>query len=311
MGVPGTTAAGTCAPSAARVYDYLLGGRDNSAADRELAQRMADPEQGGYAGLADLARQNRRFILAAVQRLAGIDGFGQFLDLGCGVCPGAPLHQVARGSVPGARVAYVDNDPIVISHMGRLARGGVAVTGGDLTDPEAVLADRRLREVIDLGQPTAVILGASLSFADTGTAQAAVAGYMAALPEGSAAVISLASFDDETLAKRMEAMFTASPWRNHSLRDVESMFGGLRLMRGLVAGVRRWPMLPDGDERPARMIGGVGFKRPAPRALAAADLACAAGARRAAVTARPAPARGSTSRPCCPRRRCEARPAGR
>src|ERR1035441_4886643 len=158
MPVPGTTAAGTCAPSAARVYDYLLGGRDNSAADRELAQRLADPARGGYAGLADLARQNRRFILAAVQRLAGIDGIGQFIDLGCGVSPGAPLHQVARGSVPGARVAYVDNDPIVISHMGRLARSRAKLTGGDLTDPEAVLADRRLRGVIAFRGPTAVLL---------------------------------------------------------------------------------------------------------------------------------------------------------
>jgi hypothetical protein len=266
MPVPGTTAAGTCAPSAARVYDYLLGGRDNSAADRELAQRLADPDRGGYPGLADLARQNRRFILAAVQRLAGIDGIGQFIDLGCGVSPGAPLHQVARGSVPGARVAYVDNDPIVISHMGRLARSSAAVIGGDLADPAAVLANRQLREVIDLGAPVAVIFGAVLSLMDSGTARAAVAGYMAALPEGSAAVISLASFDDEVLAKRLEAMFTASPWRNHSLRDVEAMFGDLRLIRGQAGDLRHWPMLPDGEERPARAVGGVGFKRSSPRA---------------------------------------------
>jgi len=270
MAVPGRgggeTAAGTCAPSAARVYDYLLGGRDNSAADRELAQRLADPAQGGYAGLADLARQNRRFILAAVQRLAGIDGIGQFLDLGCGVCPGAPLHQVARGSVPGARVAYVDNDPIVISHMGRLARGGVAVTGGDLTDPEAVLTAVRKAGVIDLSRPAGVIFGAVLSLADAGTARTVVAGYAGALAPGSAIVISAAHFGDEALARRLESMCPAARWRNHSPADVESMFGDLRLMRGLVADVQRWPMLPDGDERPARIIGGVGFKRPAPRA---------------------------------------------
>ena len=268
MAVPGRTgtAAATCAPSAARVYGYLLGGRDNSAADRELAARMTDPDQGGYAGLADLARQNRRFILAAVQRLAGIDGIGQFIDLGCGVSPGAPLHQVARGSVPGARVAYVDNDPIVLSHTGRLARSGVAVIGGDLTDPGAVLADRQMREVIDLSEPVAVIFGAVLSLTDTGTARAAVAGYMAAAAPGSAVVISAAHFGDGVLAQRLESMCPAARWRNHSPADVESMFGDPRLMRGLVADVQRWPFAPDGGDRPARVVGGVGFKRPAPRA---------------------------------------------
>ena len=270
MPVPGTAAPGPCKASAARVYGHWLGGRDSSAADRDLAARMTDPGQGGYPGLADLARENRRFILAAVQRLAGIDGISQYLDLGCGIPPGTAVHEVACGAIPGARVAYVDNDPIVLSHAARLAGDGIAVTGGDLADPEAVTGAAVRAGALDLSQPAAVLLGAVLHYWPAEAAREIVAGYAGLLAPRSAVVISLAFFGNgamDELRRRLPSV----RFFNHGPQAVASFFAaaGLGLAGGRVAPLEHWPMLarePWQGERQAWIIGGIGFKRSPPRA---------------------------------------------
>jgi len=251
-------------PGAARIYDYWIGGQDWHDADRDTAEALLDPERGGYPGLRDMARENRRFVIAAVQRLAGLNGIGQFLDLGCGLPARPAVHETARGAIPGARVAYVDSDPLVVSHMAANLHGvpGTAVLEADLTDPASVLDDKRVTDLIDFSEPAGIILGTSLTCTDLDTAQAAVAGYAAALAERSAVVISCSSFTDPGLAARVRAMLApACAWRNYSAGDVESLLAGLHMIRGRVCDIRRWPMLPSpGDgERPGRVLGGVGF----------------------------------------------------
>jgi hypothetical protein len=151
----------TSKPNIARVYDYWLGGKDNYAADRDVADRMLahDP------GLRDRVRDNREFV-AGVARLAAERGIAQFIDLGAGLPTRPSVHEAARAVNPGARVAYVDNDPVVVSHArALLATGaGLAVSQADLRDPAAVLDDPVLHGVIDLAQPVCVILAAVAHF---------------------------------------------------------------------------------------------------------------------------------------------------
>ncbi len=247
-------------PSAPRVYDYLLGGKDNFAADRELAEEMVRV----HPGLRALAAGNRTFVLKAVTWTAGMLGIAQFIDLGCGL-PGKPsVHDAARQAQPDARVAYVDRDPVVISHVAALQAGeGLAALEADVSDPGRVLAAPALLEVINLREPVCVILGGTLSAMDAGMAGETVAGYAERLAAGSAVVISCASYCDPALAGAMAAAFgAAGAWANHSLEDVQGFFdaGGLRVVRGQAADVGRWPLLPSGCAREACVLGGIGIK---------------------------------------------------
>src|SRR5438094_2154613 len=96
----------------ARVYDYWLGGKDNFAADREAAERVLAVSPG----LRWRIQANRRFLARAVRYLAEDAGIRQFLDIGTGIPSANNTHQVAQEVTPGARIVYVDNDPIVLSH---------------------------------------------------------------------------------------------------------------------------------------------------------------------------------------------------
>jgi len=161
-------------PNMARVYDYWLGGKDHFPADRAEAERLL----GIYPPLRDLVRENRAFVVQAVS-WAARQGTGQFIDLGAGLPASPTVHQAARRVMPLARVAYVDVDPVVLSHARALVAtsDGVTAVAADLRDPGAVLADPELRAVIDPARPVCVILGAVLHFMDVGAARAVTAGY--------------------------------------------------------------------------------------------------------------------------------------
>src|ERR1700760_733570 len=98
-------------PNIARVYDYWLGGKDNFAVDRQMAEMMTEVNPDVPA----MARANRKFIAAVVEKAAEA-GVGQFLDLGAGLPTYPAVHDVARAVIPGARVVYVDNDPVAVAH---------------------------------------------------------------------------------------------------------------------------------------------------------------------------------------------------
>jgi len=103
----------------ARVYDCLLGGKDNFAADREAAAKLLD----AVPGAAVAARENRAFLGRAVRFLAEDAGIGQFLDLGAGLPSARAVHEIVRGNVPVPRVVYADYDPVVIRHAEALLGG--------------------------------------------------------------------------------------------------------------------------------------------------------------------------------------------
>jgi len=144
--------------------------------------------------------------------------------------------------MPTARVAYVDTDPVVLSHArALLATGdGVSAVAADLRDPGAVLADPQLRAVIDPARPVCVILGAVLHFLDAGAARAVTAGYARLMAPGSCLVISVACHDDEGLGKQLAQEYTAAAWHNHTPADVTSFFAGLELVGPGVTEAQTW-----------------------------------------------------------------------
>jgi hypothetical protein len=249
-------------PNQARVYDCWLGGKENFAADRGEAGRLLEI----YPPLKDMVRENRAFIAEAVTWAAG-QGIGQFIDLGAGLPVQPAVHETARAVLPGARVAYVDTDPMVLSHARALLAGpagpGVTVAAADLRDPEAVFADPDLRAVIDPAGPVCVILGAVLHFMDAGTAREVSAGYVRLVAPGSCLVISCATYDDEALAKRLAAEYTAGQFISHSREDVASLFAGLEMAGPGVSEAATWrPWLPEPvlRRRDGHVLAGVGRK---------------------------------------------------
>ena len=226
----------TTVPNMARVYNYWLGGKDHFPADRAEADFLL----GIYPPLRDLVRENRAFVTRAVAWAAG-QGISQFLDLGAGLPASPAVHQAARAVQPAARVAYVDNDPVVLAHARALLAGdGVTAVAADLRDPAAVLADKELRTVIDPAQPAGVILGAVLHFLDAATARTVAGGYAELIAPGSYLIISVARNDDEMLGKRLTQQYTAATWYNHSAEDVTSFFAGLELVGPGVTEAQTW-----------------------------------------------------------------------
>ena len=203
----------TSTPNMARVYSYWLGGKDHFAADRAEGDRLVRL----YPSLPVLARENRAVVLRAVQ-WAARKGIGQFIDLGAGFPVFPAVHQVARAVLPAARVAYVDSDPVVLTHAAALLASGdgVAAVDADLRDPPAVLGHADLRAVINPGQPACVILGAVLHFLAPDAACEVTAGYASLMARGSCLVLSCARFEDEQLAGQLAQEYTAARWYNHS-----------------------------------------------------------------------------------------------
>jgi O-methyltransferase involved in polyketide biosynthesis len=249
------------APNTARVYSRLLGGKDHFPADRAEADLLLEI----YPPLAEMVHENRAFLAEAVTWAAG-QGISQFLDLGAGLPTLPAVHQAARAVLPGARVAYVDIDPMVLSHARALLAGpGVAAVAADLCDPAAVLADPELRAAIDPAEPVCVILGAVFHFLNAGTAREATAGYARLIVPGSCLVISCASFDDEALAKRLAAEYTAGQFINHSHEDVVSFFAGLDLVGPGVSEAATWrPWHPEPvlRRRDGHVLAGVARVKP-------------------------------------------------
>ena len=246
-------------PSVARVYDYWLGGKDNFASDREMGWRMAEVNPA----LPALVRHNREFICAAAVRAAGA-GISQFLDLGSGLPAHPAVHEAVREVIPDARVCYVDIDPVAVVHgEALLARGaGLAAVQADLTEPEAVLADPRVRGVIDLSQPVAVILAAVLHFLPPEAAADVCARYLSRAALGSWLIVSSGHYEDRELASRLQQTATHTRFWNHDAADLRSMLAGLEPVGPGVCEVRRWIAGTGGEPKgkPVYALAAVGVK---------------------------------------------------
>lgn len=181
--------------SPARLYDYYLGGKDNYPIDREAAERI----RAVVPELEDIAWANRGFLQRAVHRLAAL-GIRQFIDVGAGLPTQNNTHQVAQAVDPAARVLYADNDPMVLAHARALLAGfpDTAAITADLREPEELLGQPAVRELIDFTQPVALLLVAVLHFiGDEDDPRGLIGRYLDALPPGSYLALSHGTADHQ------------------------------------------------------------------------------------------------------------------
>jgi hypothetical protein len=173
------------------MYDYMVGGKDNFAADREAVEKAA----AAVPAARGAARENRAFLGRAVRFLAAEAGIRQFLDLGTGLPTTNNVHEVAQSVAPESRIVYADNDPLVMAHARALLtsspEGRTDYLHADLRDPAAILRDPATRGTLDFGQPIALMLVAVLHFiSDEEKPAQLIATLLDALPSGSYLVAS-------------------------------------------------------------------------------------------------------------------------
>ena len=229
-------------PAIARVYDYLLGGKDNFAADREVAGKLM-----AVAPLTvEVTRENRQFLARAVT-WAAQHGISQFVDLGCGMPTVPNTHGTAQKIIPDARVAYVDNDPVVLAHLRALAahaNPGVTMVDGDVRQPGPILDAAAAG--IDLSAPVCLLMGFLLHFFTPEDARDLVARYTAVLAPGSYLVLSAGRGDSDAADNGFGAYSSGGVQvHNHSVADFTGFFGGRELVPPGVVDSRQWH--PDGD----------------------------------------------------------------
>lgn len=234
--------------SAARVYDYLLGGGHNFAADRAVGEQVLRVQPHGRR----IATSNRAFLSRAVRYLAG-QGITQFLDLGSGIPTVGNVHEVAARANPNSRVVYVDHDPVAIAHSQLMLRDSTTATvlGADLTEPEWVLDSPEVHRLIDFHEPIGLLMVAICHFVpDTKRPAEIVAKYRDVLPRGSFLALSHLTADrmPDAAAGVVEVMKHSRDrmyFRSHP--QVLSLFDGFDLVPpGLVA-ASRWHEEP-GDQ---------------------------------------------------------------
>ena len=235
-------------PSVARVYDFYLGGSHNFEADREFARKVlaTTPE------VPIIVQENRAFLRRAVRHLcaAGID---QFLDLGSGIPTVGNVHEVAQQVNPQARVVYVDNDLIAVTHSQRLLTDDdqTTVVDADLRNPDNVLANPAVHTHLNLDRPVAVLLVAVLHFiADDEHPAAFISDYMHAVGSGSYLVISHGSTDGRqgmaTAHETYNQPRSPGPMWPRTREEITALFGDLTIVEPGVVRMPQWrPDSPD------------------------------------------------------------------
>lgn len=225
-------------PNIARVYDYVLGGKDNFAADRELGDLLL----AILPPIAEQSLQNRQFLSRAAAWAAS-QGIGQFIDLGCGLPTEPNTHESVQAIIGDARVAYVDNDPVVVTHLrAQFAddNPGVSVVAGDVRDVATILDG--IRAGLDLSAPACLVAGFLLHFFTADAARDLTARYMAALAPGSYLVVSVIHPDETEAANEGLSTYscTTAPIYRHPLPDIASFFGSLELVPPGIVNAWRW-----------------------------------------------------------------------
>ncbi len=246
----------------ARVYNYWLGGKDNFAADRALAEQFIAADPAVIAGV----RSNRAFLTRAVHYLATDAGIRQFLDIGTGIPTAGNTHEVAQRAAPDSRVVYVDNDPMVLLHARALLTsdpaGATDFIDADLRDTATILA--RAARMLDFTRPVAVLLvGILHCIPDKDDPRGIVARLMDAAAPGSYLVISHPAADIHA-----DAMAEGAALMNRSLAgqitfrgraEVARLFDGLELVEPGLVSTTQWRPGPGVDTRP--LPGWVGVAR--------------------------------------------------
>jgi hypothetical protein len=220
-------------PSPARLYDYYLGGTNNFRADRDAAEQI----RARMPELADAAWANRGFHQRAALWMAGTVGIRQFLDIGSGLPTRNNTHQAVGRATRGARVVYVDNDPLVRVHASALLvdAGETRFVTADLRDPDGVLNHPQTRELIDFSQPVGLLMTAVLHFVSDGSdPHGLIARYVAELAPGSYLALSHITADQKppaaTAAIRGIYANATEQIYLRSRAEVQRFFDGLELV---------------------------------------------------------------------------------
>lgn len=219
-------------PSAARLYDYYLGGTTNYEVDRRAAERL----RRDMPELSDAAWANRSFHQRAARWLAESRGIRQFIDIGSGLPTQGNTHEIVRQVAPDARVVYVDIDPMVQIEAARLLAGDASTTviTADMRDPAAILSNPDIRALIDFGDPAGVLMTAVLHFvADEFDPPGLVARYMDAVAPGSYLALSHITAD-KLPPRSVQAMYDLYAHANEHMHlrprhEVERFFEGLEI----------------------------------------------------------------------------------
>ena len=228
-------------PHAARVYDYLLGGKDNFAADREVGDRIIASLPEVQVGV-----QAQRAVLGRVVRfLVGEAGVKQLLDIGSGLPTSDNVHEIAQRAAPGTRVVYVDNDPVVLAHARAILsdESSTFAERGDLLDPASIVRSPAIRDHLDWDQPIGLLLCGILHYMldeeDPGRLVAEVAD---ALPSGSYVFIHhLLDTGDPAAAALQEQMLKGlGRVRFRTLAEVRRLFGDLELVEPGLVPIPEW-----------------------------------------------------------------------
>jgi hypothetical protein len=235
----------------ARMYDYVLGGKDNYAADRAATEAWVavDP------GIAFTVRANRAFLGRVVRYLTAEAGIRQFLDIGTGIPTAGNTHQVAQAIAPETRVVYVDYDPVVLAHARALLTsheaGATDYIDADLRDTTAILS--QARQLLDFTRPVAVSLIAILNaIPDSDDPHGIIAALMDAVPSGSYLTLTHLASDllaeqtqdglDNVNGQMMDKEFTS---RNRE--QVARFFEGMDLVEPGLVRVEEWRPGPEGS----------------------------------------------------------------
>ncbi|MFE2722730.1 SAM-dependent methyltransferase [Kitasatospora sp. NPDC059327] len=255
-------------PHSARVYDYLIGGKTNFEADRTAAHASVK----AWPALPISMRTTRTFMQRVVRHLAEEHKVRQFLDIGTGIPTSPNVHEIAQGIAPEARVAYVDNDPIVLTHaralMSSTEEGRTSYIDADFRDVDSIMGAPQLREVLDLSQPVALSLIAIVHFVlDQDDPQGIVRRFMDQLAPGSFLALTVFTGDTDPVGVGgvgREYNARGIPLQIRDKAETLAFFDGYELLDPGVTLVHHWR--PDADAAPVRdqdiaMYGGVAVKR--------------------------------------------------
>lgn len=251
-------------PHSARVWNYLLGGKDNYTVDHQ----MGDMILNAFPDFAAIARLQRAFLSRAVRFLTAEAGIRQFLDIGTGLPTADNTHEVAQQVAPESRIVYVDNDPLVLTHARALLTstpdGACAYIDADVRDADAILTEAA--RTLDFSQPVGLtMLGIMGQLPDEDDPWALVDRLVAALPPGSYLALSDGTNTSDALNQAV-ASYNANSASSYHLRSPERIadfFHGLDVVEPGVVRTSAWR--PDPGQSPAdtlqgHAVSGVGLK---------------------------------------------------
>ncbi|GAA3815680.1 SAM-dependent methyltransferase [Sphaerisporangium flaviroseum] len=251
-------------PHSARIWNYMLGGKDNYPVDRQAGDRVREV----FPGMVDIARHSRHMLTRVVRFLAGDAGIRQFLDIGTGLPTVDNTHEVAQRVAPESRIVYVDNDPLVLVHAQALLtstpEGATDYIEADVRDPERIL--RAAAKTLDFTRPTALMLMGILGLVrDYDEARSIVSRLMEALPSGSYLALYDGADTDPSYVEALQRHNAGSgvvPYTPRSLEQITGYFDGLTLLEPGIVSVTRWrpESNPWGDAPDVACAGGVALK---------------------------------------------------